>query len=500
MERKKMKLSTNKTKISTIALILTLTITTIFIALPIVNAQDIIMNLPGAEGQPHYLLIGTTNYDIDLNGNHPGGDMELWYIPPGSTTWMMFGSYNISPNSDLDVYDFDFSVAGEYQFKWVLGDVESNVEIAIVVNDPSEIPPSYTSTLIYVTQQPIGEVGKPMFVSYWTLSMPPDIGETAGDVPSPSGRAGWYNISLVFTLPDGTIETVDMPYSDPVGGGYLLYTPTQTGTYSVVAVFGGTWKNSTTGNVRWEYMESVPAEFVVGTDPLVGWDEAPPPDDYWNRPVSGASHTWSSAVGNWLGSYANKYPHAAYGGTTSPYGYGAAPASAHILWTKQHYPSGSLMDERFGPQVQTLNHYQDVDWDGVDIILEGVIHYTPQYTGHWGFGNAAGYWGWAGLSLYTGEKLFEDTSIDAAVPDFGQIFLYKSPNQHGGFSYLIREGVDLPETVEKDLRFGPNQTVTLSNERGKKHGKLLTHIQETEYATLPTSLIVVEWLTVKSAQ
>jgi hypothetical protein len=463
-----MKLSKNKTKISTIALILTLTLTLTFIALPSVYSQTYAMemNLPGEP--PHYAVIGTTNYDIDLNGAHPGGDMELWYIPPGGTDWIMWSSTNIPANADLDIYDFVFDTVGEYQFKWMLDGQSSDTGIVTVFESASQIPPSYTSTLIYVTQQPIGEVGKPMFISYWTRAMPPDIGETAGDVPSPSGRAGWYNISFEITLPDGTIDMIDLPYSDPVGGGYLLYTPTQTGTYSVVAIFGGTWKNSSAGNVYWEYMESVSADFVVGTDPLVGWDAAPPPDDYWNRPVSGASHSWSSTVGNWLGSYANQYPHAAYGGTTSPYGWGAAPASAHILWSRQHYPSGSLMDERFGTQVQTLNHYQDVDWDGVDIILEGVIHYTPQYTGHWGFGNAAGYWGWGGLSLYTGEQLFENTSIYEAVPDFGQIFLYKSPNQHGGFSYLIREGVDLPETVEKDPRFGPNQTITLSNERRKE--------------------------------
>jgi hypothetical protein len=464
-----MKIQFNKTKTSTIALILTLTIATTLIAFPTVNAQyEMEMNLPGTE--PYYVVLGIEDYDIDLNGAHPGGDMELWYTEPGSTTWKMFGSYNIPPDSDLDIYDFDFNMTGAYQLKWMLNGHSSNVETVTVFSDPSEIPPSYASTPIYVMQQPVTEVGKQMFISYWTQEIPPDIGEIAGTVESPTQRAGWYNISLIITKPDGTTETIDMPYSDPVGGGYLLYTPTQIGTYSVVAIFGGTWKNSTQGNVYWEPAQSKPAEFVVGDEPIVGWDEAPPPDDYWNRPVSGASHLWSPAVGNWLGNYANQYPIGAYGGTTSPYGWGAAPASAHILWTRQHYPSGSLMDERLGVEVYTLNHYQDVDFDGTDVIVDGVIHYTPQYTGHWGHGNAAGWWGWGGLSLYTGEQLFEDTSVDASVPDFGQIYLYNSPNQHGGFSYLIKEDAEdrLPEVVEKDPRFGANFTVTLSNEPRKE--------------------------------
>jgi hypothetical protein len=429
------------------------------------------MNLPGSE--PRYVVLGVENYDIDLNGAHPGGDMELWYIPPGGTDWVMFGSYNIPPSADLDIYDFDFNMEGEYQFKWMLDGQSSNVQTVTVVADPSQIPPTYQSTNIYVFSQTVVEVGKTMFIAYWTQTMPPDIGETAGTVESPSGRAGWYNVSLEITKPDGTIDAVDMPYSDPVGGGYLQYAPDQTGTYSVVAVFGGTWKNSTFGNVYWEPMRSKAATFEVGTDPITGWPEAPEPDDYWSRPVSGASHNWYSYLGNWLGSYANKYPIGAYGGTTNNYGWGDAPESAHILWSRQHYPSGSLMDERFGTEVQTLNHYQDVDWNGYQLIVEGVIHYTPQYTGHWGYGNAAGYWGWGGLSLYTGEELFEYTDVDVQRPDFGQVFLYNSPNQHGGFSYLIREDVDLPETVEKDPRFGANETYTLSNERGKETWEIL---------------------------
>jgi hypothetical protein len=462
-----MKISRKKPIAATFTLILTVSIIATIIALPSVYAQyNMEMNLPG--NPPHYVTLATTNYDIDLNGAHPGGDMELWYtLPSDPNTWIMFGSYNIPPSADLDIYDFAFTETGEYKFKWMLDGQSSDIGVLTCFATSAEIPPSFTSTLIYVMQQPVAEVGKTMFISYWTLTMPPDIGETAGDIPSPSGRAGWYNISLEITKPDGTIEIVDMPYSDPVGGGYLLYTPTQTGTHSVVAVFGGTWKNSSFGNVYWEPMRSASAPFEVSTDPIGGWPEAPPPDSGVVRPVSGASHNYWSYMGNWLGSYAAKYPNAAYGGTTNNFGWGDAPESAHILWSKSFFPSGSLLDSRFGTEQYTLNHYQDVNFDGYNLIVDGVIHYTPQYTAHQGQGSAAGYWGWGGLSLYTGEKLFEYTDIDVHRPDFGQIFLYKSPNQHGGFSYLIRDGVDLPETVEKDPRFGANQTVTLSNERGK---------------------------------
>ena len=289
-------------------------------------------------------------------------------------------------------------------------------------------------THMYVTAQPVTGVGQPMFLIYWTDHMPPDIGEQSGAVSSPSGRAGWYDVTLIVTKPDGTEETFDMPYSDPVGGGYLSYTPTEVGNYSVVADFPGAWKNSTSFNRWYTPAVSPPDPFVVQDEPIVGWTEAPLPDDFWMRPIPGPSHEWSGLAGNWLGSYANQYPHGGSGGTTSPFGYGTAPESAHILWTRQHYPTGSIMDTRFDDEVYTLNHYQDVDFDGVDLILDGVIHYTHQYTAHWGAGNPVPNYGWGGISLYTGEQLFLDE--EAMKPSFGQIYLYNSPNQHGGFSYL----------------------------------------------------------------
>ena len=328
------------------------------------------------------------------------------------------------------------------------------------------------SSQIYVTAQPIGAVNEPMFMVYWTQAIPPDIGEAEGTVQAPSGRQGWYDITLVITLPSGEEIEYDMPYSDPVGGGYMSYTPTETGNYSLRAIFPGTWKNTTTTHTWYPPAESREDPFTVREEPIAGWPEAPLPTQYWNRPISGPSHSWYVLAGNWLGRYANQYPLGASGGTTSPFGYGAAPESAHILWTRQHYPTGSIMDTRFNDEVYTLNHYQDVDFDGVDLIIDGVIHYTPQYTGHWGAGNPVTNYGWGGISLYTGEQLFLDE--EAIKPEFGQIFLYNSPNQHGGFDYLWRtSGVELPDWVVRTPRYGPDENVTLTTRPGTETWEMI---------------------------
>ena len=122
------------------------------------------------------------------------------------------------------------------------------------------------ATNIYVTAQPIGAVGQAMPLIYWTEQMPPDIGEQSGNISSPSGRAGWYGIIMTVTTPNGTEEVFNMPYSDPVGGGYLNYVPTEVGNYSLRANFPGTWKNTTTTKTWYPPSESPEDPFTVSTD------------------------------------------------------------------------------------------------------------------------------------------------------------------------------------------------------------------------------------------
>jgi hypothetical protein len=343
---------------------------------------------------------------------------------------------------------------------------------------------SEAKTHIYVSPQPVTGVGQQMFIVYWIDRMP--VPETDEELAA-GKRGAYYGITLTITKPDNSEETLEMPRTDPVGGGYLLYTPDQVGTYSVQAHFPGNWRNSSVpappfyfppADTWYMPSESVSQTFTVQEDPIEGWPDPPFQEDYLTRPISGASH-WSAVAGNWLGRYAQMYPPGSGGDATSNYGYGLAPGSAHILWTRQHYPSGSLMDERFGNEQYTLNHYQDVDFDGDDLILDGVIHYTPQYTAHWGAGSPVDSFGWAGLDLYTGELLFVDS--EAMKPAFGQIYLYNSPNQHGGFSYVWRtSNVEMPENVTRLRNSGSwfmpeiEETVTnLHSEPGKQTWEMI---------------------------
>ena len=149
-----------------------LTITFSLTALPVANAQDPpIMNLPGPEGEPHYILYqdGVEGVVIDLNGGPgPGINMSLFIKYPGRTEFTYIWSDLIADRygGDLDYYDFDFNETGDYECKWAMPPdftIESNVEIARVV---LKLPPSYATTLIYVTAQPLGAVGEEMFIIF----------------------------------------------------------------------------------------------------------------------------------------------------------------------------------------------------------------------------------------------------------------------------------------------------------------------------------------------
>ena len=433
-----MKTQKNKTKISatTVTLVLIFAMTFSLIAIPAVIAQDLIMNLPGDDIAPFNVEIHQS-IDIDLNGDHAGGNIELWVKYPGRTDFTYINEYPTVEGGDLDVYDFDFNETGNFELKWMLGSASSNVSPAKVWpvgGVPMTIREFHEWCYVSVSPDTIG-IGQQVLLVFWSADLPPDIGEQSDQVAG--GRAAWYDVGFYVTDPEGNKETIPIAKTDPVGSGWVNYTPDKIGTYTVQSWFPETWKNTTSIGSHYSAAVSVEVTFTVQAELVEQWPESPVTDDYWTRPISGASREWYQLTGNRLGGDANEWPIGSAGGNIANFGYGLAPESAHILWSKPFF-IGGIMDERFGNINYQTSHYQGVTWSAT-IILDGKVHYTPRYTTHGGQG-------WAVLDLYTGETLFLD--YDAIKPSFGQIYNYESPNQHGGFAYLWRtSGVSLPDRV-----------------------------------------------------
>jgi hypothetical protein len=307
--------------------------------------------------------------------------------------------------------------------------VLSIVATLMTVLPPANAAITYNNSYVYVSVgNSIIGVDQQDLLVMWTADIPPDIGEIAT-----GGRASWSNVGINVTKPDGTVEEFIIEKTDPVGGGYILYTPDTVGTYSVIAWFPETWKNTTTPPAQSFYTAAVsnPVEFTVQQDPIQPWPEAPLPTGYWSRPINDASRNWYVLGGNWLGG-AHEQPPGAAGGTTTRLVDGIGPESAHILWSKPYY-LGGYMEQRFGDTGYETGHYQGLDWTA--IIINGKVYYRPR-------ADASTTEGIVCVDLYTGETLW---FLNESLPSYGQIYNYESPNQHGGYAYLWRtSGVTVP--------------------------------------------------------
>ena len=306
-------------------------------------------------------------------------------------------------------------------------------------------PPWEIVTYAFISTVPNDVVGvnQDVVLVFWLDKIMPTALGSAGDR---------WRFFIDVTLPDGSKDTLGGSQgfeSDPVGGGWAIYTPTQVGTYSFVTRFPG---QTLTGEPApppgttprgTEYIGDIylpatsTAVYVnVQEEPVTEWPESPLPIEYWERPISDASRQWSMIAGNWFGSTSLQQ-----NGPTSGFAWGEGPESAHIMWTKPYW-SGGIMDERYGDIGFQTSHYHGLRFQP-PIILDGKIFYNVMsYPRE----------GWICRDLYTGEELyfhnttgevvgihgrFDDPgSIAGETLSYGQVLVYECPNQHGGFPYL----------------------------------------------------------------
>jgi hypothetical protein len=327
----------------------------------------------------------------------------------------------------------------------------------------------YSFSYVSVGSNVVG-LGQQILLVCWTADMPADIGETDLLIPSSENRAAWYGQQFNITDPDGITTTITLGPSDPVGGGYYAYTPTKLGTYSVVSIFHGLWRNSTiitlsNGTKQLApheigynanpdlsvpqanyYNDAVsnPATFVCQQNAVPAWTESPLPTDYWTRPINNAAREWSALPGNWLGG-AWQQPAGEAGATTSRFVYGLGTETSHILWTRPDYVGG-YADARFGDHGYMTGHYQGLEFSA--IILNGRIYYYDRSDAYTQTASATIAGGTAivnVLDLYTGKMLGQYNNT--IMPSYGQIYQYNSPNQHGAYSMLWRSVTTGASTV-----------------------------------------------------
>jgi hypothetical protein len=300
---------------------------------------------------------------------------------------------------------------------------------------PWEVP---TWAYMSVTNNPIG-VNQEVGIIYWPNAVPPTAVGAYGD------RFYW---TIEVTKPDGSIDTLGPYESDPVGGGYAVYTPTEVGTYTIVAVMadqlitgepvppGGYFMGGDAA-IGDTYLgdASDPVTLIVQEEPIEAWSETPLPESYWTRPISTLNRDWYKLAGNWMAGAAQNV------GPTTGFAYGLGPESAHVMWTRPIW-AGGIMDERFGVTGYQTYHYEGLHFQP-PIVMNGKLYYNVYSLPREG---------WYCVDLYTGETdYFRNTTgpvagvkgvfdfsgeLSIGRLSFGQIYNYESPNQHGGMPYL----------------------------------------------------------------
>jgi hypothetical protein len=398
-----------KTLTILIALILMLTIIIPLFALPNANAQStLIMNLPGDEGVVHNILIGQTNYDIDLNGpSVPGIDVELWAKYPGRVDFTLIAelvTLTVAVPGDLDYYDFDFNETGEYAMYWSYpGNTSiSNIEIARVWTEAT-----YPSGQ-FQTQAFIGALPNPVGVGGEVL-LHVGIQQQLSSV-----QLGWQGLTVTVTRPDNTTETLGPITTDSTGATGYVYIPNMVGTYYLQSHFPEQRMPTDAGGIdamtKMLASSSPKLALIVQQEPIEVYPGSPLPTEYWTRPINAQHREWYTISGSsWMDSE-----------------YNDAPDSPHILWAKP-LTIGGLVGGDIGEHSFEHGDAYEGKWPN-RLIFAGRLYYTagpyerPVVT--------------YCVDLRTGEELWAKTLLDNRTISTGQLFYWDNFNYHGTFAYL----------------------------------------------------------------
>lgn len=272
-----------------------------------------------------------------------------------------------------------------------------------------------------------------------------------------SGVSGpGYNIGTFFTgymltitAPDGTNKTMGPYTADPISNAYILYNPTQLGTYKLQMYFPGQWINDTprsttawpatnVGVINLYYQPSLSnvATFTLQQEPSPSYPSSPFPTDYWTNPVNAENREWATISGDWLiptGPYGSQ-PGASTPATDRYQPYGQAPTTGHVVWTKSITEGGVV-----GGNLSDNNYYTGQSYEVYfnPIIIAGTLYYQNPMPPSFGF---------FAVDLRTGQQQWykNDTSTTAANAGFysvtrltlGQTLSYETGNQAGTIPYL----------------------------------------------------------------
>ena len=297
----------------------------------------------------------------------------------------------------------------------------STISIGIMPTTQAHSPPWTITTQAFITvnPNPVG-VGQPVNIVVWAGLVLPSATVT-NDIR-------FHDYKVVITKPDATTETITWPIvTDTTSTAYSIYTPNQVGTYALVFSYpdqkytwSGTYNNDTylgdTSKTVYLTVQEEPLPAAITSYPM--------PTEYWTRPIEGQNTDWYKISSNWLG-----YTHPSIIKMVQPDG--AAPNSAHIMWTKRIDEGGVIGGSNIGIEGNVF--YSGTAYQprfAAPIIMNGRLYYELPLMNS----NVGG--GWMCVDLRTGEQIWYNekmggTDTSYPSPSFGYLYDAQTENQHG---------------------------------------------------------------------
>ena len=304
----------------------------------------------------------------------------------------------------------------------------------LIIPDADAHNPPYTIAsyaYIMVEPNPVG-VGQTMAVVMW-IDAPMPGATLENDIRR-------HDYTLTITKPDNTTETQHWDViTDPTNVQYVRYTPDQVGTYTFkfdypqqTYTWSGAYQNDIFLAASKTTTLTVQDEQIP--DPITSY---PLPTEYWNYPIEGQNTDWASISSNWLGEPYITSGVALGSGTSGNYfgrvqPDGAAPNSAHVMWTKPIQSGGLIAGNStgiVGEMFYTGSSYNSRFSNA--IIMQGTLYYQEPY------GNSGGGGDYVAVNLRTGQELWRTDVSEAGAPTFGYLYANDDPNQHG----ILPEGL-----------------------------------------------------------
>ena len=329
----------------------------------------------------------------------------------------------------------------------------------LIPNANAHSPPWQIPTYAYIVAEPnpIG-VGQTIQVYIWldevygaaggtTAAVGTNGATTSAALLSNTYRFSNYNLTIV--PPSGSPTTTIFPIiRDTTSNQETSFTPTQTGTYTLIFTYPGQVYGANGDGYSGSILindtylpSSATTTLTVQSSPIAApIGSSPLPSVYWLSPVYGENTNWYTITSNWLGS--GLAPPQGYGGTTFATLYHSdaiGPLTSHIMWTSQLQFGGVAGGNSFTTGGEDPNSPEGVQyWEGSSyqprftnpIIIDGYLFYTEPVSFSGGASGPT-----VCVNLMTGQQLWSST----AVPPLSFVYLYNlwDPDQHGVFPPIL---------------------------------------------------------------